>query len=75
MAMLTIDRNKCKKDGICVAECPFNLISLTGEDGFPDIRPAAARLCIQCGLCVRMCAEQMMAGAIGFAGRGLNRRG
>ena len=30
--------------------------------------------CIQCGLCVRMCAEQMMAGAIGFAGRGLNRR-
>jgi bidirectional [NiFe] hydrogenase diaphorase subunit len=30
--------------------------------------------CIQCGLCVRMCAEQMMAGAIGFAGRGLHRR-
>lgn len=30
--------------------------------------------CIQCGLCVRMCEEQMMAGAIGFAGRGANRR-
>ena len=30
--------------------------------------------CIQCGLCVRMCEQQMMAGAIGFAGRGLNRR-
>jgi bidirectional [NiFe] hydrogenase diaphorase subunit len=29
--------------------------------------------CIQCGLCVRMCNEQMMAGAIGFAGRGLHR--
>lgn len=29
--------------------------------------------CVQCGLCVRMCAEQMMAGAIGFAGRGLTR--
>ncbi len=29
--------------------------------------------CIQCGLCVRMCAEQMMAGAIGFAGRGKTR--
>lgn len=26
--------------------------------------------CILCGLCVRMCAEQMMAGAIGFRGRG-----
>lgn len=26
--------------------------------------------CILCGLCVRMCAEQMMAGAIGFRHRG-----
>jgi NADH dehydrogenase/NADH:ubiquinone oxidoreductase subunit G len=29
--------------------------------------------CILCGLCVRMCAEQMMAGAIGFRGRGSHR--
>lgn len=29
--------------------------------------------CILCGLCVRMCAEQMMAKAIGFRGRGQNR--
>jgi len=29
--------------------------------------------CIQCGLCVRMCEEQMMAKAIGFRGRGENR--
>jgi len=26
--------------------------------------------CIQCGLCVRMCNEQMMANAIGFVNRG-----
>jgi bidirectional [NiFe] hydrogenase diaphorase subunit len=26
--------------------------------------------CILCGRCVRMCSEQMMAGAIGFRGRG-----
>ncbi len=30
--------------------------------------------CILCGLCVRMCKEQMVAGAIGFQGRGQNRR-
>ncbi len=30
--------------------------------------------CILCGLCVRMCEEQMMAKAIGFAGRGEKRR-
>ncbi|HSV26808.1 MAG TPA: 2Fe-2S iron-sulfur cluster-binding protein [Sedimentisphaerales bacterium] len=29
--------------------------------------------CILCGLCVRMCREQMMAGAIGFRSRGENR--
>ncbi|MBM4086104.1 MAG: 4Fe-4S dicluster domain-containing protein [Planctomycetes bacterium] len=30
--------------------------------------------CILCGLCVRMCEEQMMAKAIGFSGRGQKRR-
>jgi hypothetical protein len=29
--------------------------------------------CILCGRCVRMCREQMMAGAIGFRGRGSSR--
>ena len=29
--------------------------------------------CILCGLCVRMCEEQMMGKAIGFRGRGQNR--
>ncbi len=29
--------------------------------------------CILCGLCVRVCKEQMMAGAIGFHGRGEKR--
>lgn len=30
--------------------------------------------CILCGLCVRMCEEQMMAKAIGFQGRGEHRK-
>src|SRR3989338_3525150 len=60
MPLITIDRTKCKKDGICAAECPFGLIALTGEDGFPDIRPAAARLCIQCGHCVAVCPHDAL---------------
>ncbi|MFH1020141.1 MAG: nitroreductase family protein [Pseudomonadota bacterium] len=60
MAMITIDRKKCKKDGICARECPFSLIALTGEDGFPEIRPAAARLCIQCGHCVAVCPHDAL---------------
>ena len=30
--------------------------------------------CVLCGLCVRMCEEQMMAKAIGFVNRGKNRK-
>jgi ferredoxin len=30
--------------------------------------------CILCGLCVRLCAEQMMAKAIGFVNRGYRRK-
>jgi nitroreductase/NAD-dependent dihydropyrimidine dehydrogenase PreA subunit len=60
MAMISIDRTRCKKDGICAAECPFSLIGLTGEDGFPEIRPAAARLCIQCGHCVAACPHNAL---------------
>ena len=56
MAMISIDRTKCKKDGICAAECPFSLIGLTGEDGCP----AAARLCIQCGHCVAVCPQNAL---------------
>ncbi len=29
--------------------------------------------CILCGLCIRMCKEQMVSGAIGFRGRGITR--
>ena len=60
MAMISIDRKKCRKDGICAAECPFSLIGLTGEDGFPEIRPAAARLCILCGHCVAVCPHDAL---------------
>jgi nitroreductase/NAD-dependent dihydropyrimidine dehydrogenase PreA subunit len=60
MAMITIDRTRCKKDGICAAECPFSLISLTDEDGFPEMRPAAAKLCIQCGHCVAVCPHDAL---------------
>ncbi|MBF0497994.1 MAG: 4Fe-4S binding protein, partial [Deltaproteobacteria bacterium] len=34
MSFLTIDQDRCKRDGICVAECPLGLIEIKGEDAF-----------------------------------------
>ncbi|MCK5228899.1 MAG: nitroreductase family protein [Desulfobulbaceae bacterium] len=55
MSLISIDQSKCKRDGICAAECPFHLIVLQGEKGFPEIQPEAEQLCIECGHCVSVC--------------------
>ena len=59
-----------------VAVCPSSkrIQDMASAMGVREVRYAAKHeTCIQCGLCVRTCEQQMMAGAIGFAGRGVNR--
>ena len=60
-----------------VATCPQSkrLQDLASEYGVRQCRydERKDQTCIQCGLCVRMCEQQMMAGAIGFSGRGVYR--
>ena len=61
---------------LLLASCPQ---SKTIQDlaAFHNVRQQRFRQehddCILCGLCVRMCEEQMMAKAIGFRGRGQTR--
>ncbi len=59
MSLISFDRDKCQRDGICISECPFNLI-LQGDDGYPEPRPAADRLCISCGHCVAVCPHEAL---------------
>lgn len=54
MGLLRIDRTKCKKDGICAAVCPRELIRQKG-DAFPEEVPDAEQLCFECGHCVAAC--------------------
>ena len=59
-----------------VATCPSSktIQDLASAMGVRQCRyEAEHETCIQCGLCVRMCREEMIAGAIGFAGRGKRR--
>jgi nitroreductase/NAD-dependent dihydropyrimidine dehydrogenase PreA subunit len=54
--IVTIDKEKCRKDGACVAECPGKLLVLDKE-GFPVPIESAAEMCIDCGHCVAVCKE------------------
>jgi nitroreductase/NAD-dependent dihydropyrimidine dehydrogenase PreA subunit len=55
MGLLKVDMHKCKKDGICAKECPFKIIQLKEDDGYPDIIPGGEVLCSICGHCVAIC--------------------
>ncbi len=57
MALFTVDPKKCKRDGLCVAECPGLLIEIIGEEGFPTPIAEAEELCINCGHCVSICPQ------------------
>ncbi|UCC33082.1 MAG: (2Fe-2S)-binding protein [Candidatus Bathyarchaeota archaeon] len=61
---------------LLLARCPSSktLQDLASKMGVEKVRfKMEDKDCILCGLCVRMCAEQMSGGAIGFVGRGQNR--
>ena len=55
MAFLTIDENKCKRDGICVAECPRRIIFQNDAESFPQIAQTDTASCMLCGHCVAVC--------------------
>ncbi len=61
---------------LMLARCPNSktLQDLASKMGIENIRfKMKNEDCILCGLCVRLCNEHMMSGAIGFTGRGEKR--
>ncbi|KPJ53327.1 hypothetical protein AMJ39_05085 [candidate division TA06 bacterium DG_24] len=58
---------------LLIAQCPTSkrLQDLAAQMGVQEVRfKPKWENCIYCGLCVRMCEEQMMAKALGFVDRG-----
>ncbi|MGB5216824.1 MAG: nitroreductase family protein [Smithella sp.] len=55
MSFITIDREKCRRDGICAAECPSKIIVQTDRKSFPALIENGEALCINCGHCVTVC--------------------
>ena len=55
MSLFTIDEKKCKRDGICVAECPLKLIEMKDSASSPTPTADADERCVRCGHCVAVC--------------------
>lgn len=55
MDLFTIDEARCKRDGICVAECPMKIIEMADGKSIPTPAVEAAARCIHCGHCVAVC--------------------
>lgn len=54
MSLLNIDKERCKRDGICAKECPTKIIRFT-DDKFPTLVENAEEYCLNCGHCVAVC--------------------
>jgi len=54
--IITIDKNKCLQDHICIRECPLCLLEKDAE-GYPTPVTYADILCVDCGHCVVVCPE------------------
>lgn len=52
---LTVNKEKCNRDSLCILECPARILKL--EDEGPVLVEGGEELCIHCGHCVAVCPE------------------
>lgn len=55
MSLFILNKDKCRKDGICIEICPRHIISSDDKTRFPLIDKEKEELCIKCGHCVAVC--------------------
>lgn len=55
MSLFVVDPEKCKRDDICVYECPALIIERKSPDAVPTPTDMADENCINCGHCVAVC--------------------
>ena len=58
MSLFTIDKSKCKKDGICAIDCPLGIISF--DNDYPFTTAEAEKGCINCGHCLAICPHEAL---------------
>lgn len=61
MPMVTIDPEKCVRDGLCAADCPIALFAMPDKKQPPILVAGAEERCIRCGHCVAVCPHGALA--------------
>lgn len=61
MSLFSIDQKKCKRDGICAAECPAQIIIQADKKFYPSLLEGGEEFCINCGHCVAVCPHGALA--------------
>jgi nitroreductase/NAD-dependent dihydropyrimidine dehydrogenase PreA subunit len=56
MSLIEIDQEKCRRDGVCAAECPRRIIVMA-KDAYPSVSENVEESCIKCGHCVAVCPQ------------------
>jgi nitroreductase/NAD-dependent dihydropyrimidine dehydrogenase PreA subunit len=55
MDLITVDKDLCRKDGVCSRVCVSRIIEPAEEDTLPRVDEQNAEYCIACGHCVAAC--------------------
>ena len=55
MTTITIDEEKCTRDGLCVAECPGRLLKMATSESCPVPTSEFDDYCLNCGHCLAIC--------------------
>jgi nitroreductase/NAD-dependent dihydropyrimidine dehydrogenase PreA subunit len=53
--MISVDKEKCNRDGLCVAECPAQVLEIIKDGDFPTPTVDFNATCLKCGHCVAVC--------------------
>ncbi|WFS61928.1 nitroreductase family protein [Pseudodesulfovibrio thermohalotolerans] len=54
MSLFTIDETRCKRDGLCAADCPAGCIVFE-KGGLPEPHEKKQAYCLDCGHCMAVC--------------------
>lgn len=60
MSIITVDQQKCRKDGLCAAVCPRGIIEIEIDQSYPRLTEDATEQCITCGHCSAICPHQAL---------------